>query len=342
MTIQQKISTLVLWSEQLQLMIQKHENNIESEFSDVILKTFHYNKWFTEENVLLALKNICNEFLDKEKLSSWMQQYFQGEFIEPKQPKTIGITMAGNLPLVGFHDLLCVLMSDHHAMVKQSSKDNILLPFLLNILFEIEPEFKNKITFSEMLKGCDAYIATGTNNSARYFEFYFGKYPHIIRNNRTSIALLDGSESDQDLLNLGKDIFTYFGMGCRNVGKIFITPNVDLQRLLKAFEFYNPLANHDKYKNNFDYQLTLLLMNKTPCLANDCLILTENKNLNSPLSVLFYEVVDSLKIATQSISTNQIQCIVGNGFTPFGQSQTPSLFDYADNIDTMKWMIELN
>ncbi len=348
MTIEHKISTLGLWSEQIESRIQNYELGIETEnaFSDAILRTYQFNKWFTEENVLLALKNICEEFLAKEKLEKWMQKYSQftnnGELVEPQNSKLIGITMAGNLPLVGFHDLLCVVMTNHKALIKQSSKDNILLPFLLEILFEIEPEFKKQVAFSDMLKGCDAYIATGSNNSTRYFEYYFGKYPHIIRKNRTSIAVLDGTESDEDLLNLGKDVFTYFGMGCRNVGKILITPNVDLQQLLKAFEHFNYLAIHDKYKNNFDYQLTLLLMNQTPCLANDCVILTENKNLHSPLSVLFYEVVDDLKAAVQAILEDDIQCVVGKDFIPFGQSQIPSLSDYADNVDTMKWLLELN
>ncbi len=340
MTIEHKISTLGLWSEQIELRIRNYELGIEKEndFSDAILRTYQFNKWFTEENVLLALKNICDEFLAKEKLEKWIQKYSP---VTTQQSQTVGITMAGNLPLVGFHDLLCVLMSNHKALIKQSSKDNILLPYLLEILFQIEPQFKKQVAFSDMLKGCDAYIATGSNNSSRYFEYYFGKYPHIIRKNRTSIALLNGTESDEDLLNLGKDIFTYFGMGCRNVGKILITPNVDLQRLLKVFEHFNYLANHDKYKNNFDYQLTILLMNKTPCLANDCLILTENKNLHSPLAVLYYEVVDNLKAAIQAISQDDLQCIVGKDFIPFGQSQTPSLSDYADNIDTMKWLLGL-
>ncbi len=340
MTIEHKISTLGLWSEQIESQIKNYELGIEREndFSDANLRTYQFNKWFTEENVLLALKNICDEFLAKEKLEKWIQKYSP---VTTQQSQTVGITMAGNLPLVGFHDLLCVLMSNHKALIKQSSKDNILLPYLLEILFQIEPQFKKQVAFSDMLKGCDAYIATGSNNSSRYFEYYFGKYPHIIRKNRTSIALLNGTESDEDLLNLGKDIFTYFGMGCRNVGKILITPNVDLQRLLKVFEHFNYLANHDKYKNNFDYQLTILLMNKTPCLANDCLILTENKNLHSPLAVLYYEVVDNLKAAIQAISQDDLQCIVGKDFIPFGQSQTPSLSDYADNIDTMKWLLGL-
>ncbi len=340
MTIEHKISTLGLWSDQIKLRIRNYELGIEKEndFAKAITRTYQFNKWFTEENVLSALKNICHDFLAKEKLEKWLQKY---SLLTTQHMQTVGITMAGNIPLVGFQDLLCVLISNHKALIKQSSKDNILLPYLLEILFEIEPEFKKQIAFSDMLKGCDAYIATGSNNSARYFEYYFGKYPHIIRKNRTSIGLLDGTESDEDLLNLGKDIFSYFGMGCRNVGKILITPNVDLQRLLKAFEYFNYLADHDKYKNNFDYQLTILLMNQTPCLANDCVILTENKNLHSPLAVLYYEVVDDLKKALQNISQDDLQCIVGKDFISFGQSQQPSLSDYADNIDTMKWLMKL-
>ena len=345
MTIEQKISTLSLWGDKIKLQITNRKSQIDSAFDATILQAYYHNNWFTEENILLALSNICDEFLNKTKLENWTQKYYisisHGEIVEPHHSLVVGITMAGNLPLVGFHDLLCVLMSNHKVQIKLSSKDKLLLPFLLEILFEIEPAFKNKISFAENLKGCDAYIATGSNNSARAFEYYFGKYPHIIRKNRTSIALLDGTESTEDLLNLGKDIFTFFGMGCRNVGKIFITPNVDLKRLLSIFEHWNYLANHDKYRNNFDYQLTILLMNKTVCLANDCLILTENKNLHSPLSVLHYVVVDDLKTAVKAVSKEEIQCIVGEGFIPFGQSQIPSLSDYADNVDTMQWLKSL-
>jgi hypothetical protein len=193
-----------------------------------------------------------------------------------------------------------------------------------------------------MLKGADAYIATGSNNSARYFEHYFGKYPNIIRKNRTSIALLDGSETDEDIMNLGKDVFTYFGLGCRNIGKIYITKSFDLQRLLRVFENYNHLADHVKYRNNYDYQLTILLMNKTVCLVNDCIIVTEDKSIHSPLSVLYFEVVENLNDALKDLNMANIQCIVGKNHIPFGQSQIPTLSDYADDIDTMKWICELS
>jgi hypothetical protein len=249
--------------------------------------------------------------------------------------------MAGNLPLVGFHDLLCVLMSNHKAMIKLSTKDSILLPYLLQILFKIEPLFTSKILISENLKGADAYIATGSNNSAKYFEYYFGKYPNIIRKNRTSIALLNGNETDEELYLLGTDIFNYFGLGCRNVGKLYITPNVNLQHLMKTFDQFKHLAKHDKYRNNFDYQLTILLMNKTACLANECIILTENKSIFSPLSVLHYEVIDDLSKVNHSIPSHQIQCIIGSDNMPFGKSQIPNLLDYADGIDTMKWLNKL-
>ncbi|MFM2226297.1 MAG: hypothetical protein RJA07_2499 [Bacteroidota bacterium] len=342
MTIEHKISTLVLWSEEIKLQIANSKLNVDSDLKQIMLKAYYHNNWFTEQNILLALNNICNEFLDKKKLEEWVKLYFNKQETNNKKPKTIGITMAGNLPLVGFHDLLCVLVSNHTVMIKLSSKDNLLLPYLLNILFAIEPEFKNRIIISEMLKGADAYIATGSNNSARYFEHYFGKYPNIIRKNRTSIALLDGSETDDDIMNLGKDVFTYFGLGCRNVGKIYITKSFDLQRLLRIFEHYNHLADHVKYRNNYDYQLTILLMNKTVCLVNDCIIVTEDKSIHSPLSVLYFEVVDTIADALKGLNMADIQCIVGKNNIPFGQSQIPTLSDYADDIDTMKWVNTLN
>jgi hypothetical protein len=337
MTIEHKISTLVMWSEQLKLQMATCNEIEESEFKSTLLKSYYHNNWFTEENVIFALKNICNEFLDEDNLKNWVSKY------KPSNNKSnvVGITMAGNIPLVGFHDLLCVLLTNHKALIKLSSKDNILLPYLLNELYKIEPEFKKQIIISEMLKGADAYIATGSNNSARYFEHYFGKYPNIIRKNRTSIAVLDGSESDEDLMNLGKDVFTYFGLGCRNVGKLFISSSFDLQRLLKLFENFNYLADHVKYRNNYDYQLTILLMNKTVCLVNDCIIVTEDKSIHSPISVLYYEIVENIQDALNSLNQDEIQCIVGKNYIPFGTSQAPKLSDYADNIDTMEWLMKL-
>lgn len=337
MTIEHKISTLVMWSEQLKLQMATCNAIEESEFKSTLLKAYYHNNWFTEENVLFALNNICNEFLNEANLKNWISEYNLPNY----KSVIIGITMAGNIPLVGFHDLLCVLMTNHKALIKLSSKDNILLPYLLNELYKIEPEFKKQIIISEMLKGADAYIATGSNNSARYFEHYFGKYPNIIRKNRTSIAVLEGSESDEDVMNLGKDVFTYFGLGCRNVGKLYISPSFDLKRLLKIFENYNYLADHVKYRNNYDYQLTILLMNKTICLVNDCIIVTEDKSIHSPISVLYFEVTENIDETLNKLNKEEIQCIVGKNYIPFGTSQIPKLSDYADNIDTMEWLMKL-
>ena len=296
------------------------------------------NPWFTSEFIDIAAGNIAELFLDKQKLKNWTTSYK----IETVSPKKIGIVMAGNIPLVGFHDFLCVFISGHKAIIKASSKDEVLIKHLAQKLTEWDKEINEMIVFQEMLKDCDAYIATGSNNSARYFEYYFKKYPHIIRRNRTSVAILNGNETTTELEKLADDVHLYFGMGCRNVTKIFVPKDYDFIPLLTAFKKYDHFKDHHKYKNNYDYNLALHILNGKFYMANESLILLENPPIFSPISQLNYEFYTDKNTIEESLrSMEDLQCTVGHGHIPFGQAQLPSLTDYADGIDTINFLIKL-
>ena len=298
------------------------------------------NGWFIPEFVDLATQNIAGSFLQKETLQIWTESY-RLQTLNLK-PQTIGIVMAGNIPLVGFHDFLCVFISGHKARIKVSSKDKVLIKHLIEKLSEWDAEINNLVQFSEMLKGCDAYIATGSNNSSRYFDYYFGKYPHIIRRNRTSVAVLTGEETKEELEKLADDVYLYFGLGCRNVTKIYIPKEYDFIPFLGVFKKYNWLADHHKYKNNYDYNLALHILNKKYYMTNDSILLIEDPAIFSPISQLNYEFyTDKDKLTEKMAGNTELQCIVGKGFTPFGKSQSPSITDYADGVDTLKFLSDL-
>ena len=298
------------------------------------------NGWFIPEFVDLAIQNIARSFLQKESLKDWSHSY-QLQTLNLK-PQTIGIVMAGNIPLVGFHDLLCVFISGHKAMIKLSSKDKLLIKHLTEKLSEWDAEINDLVRFSEMLKGCDAYIATGSNNSSRYFDYYFGKYPHIIRRNRTSVAILAGEETNEELEKLANDVYLYFGLGCRNVTKIYVPEEYDFIPLLEAFKKYNWLADHHKYKNNYDYNLALHQLNKKYYMTNGSILLIEDPALFSPISQLNYEFYVNKDALIEKMAENpDLQCIVGKGFTAFGKSQSPNINDYADGIDTLRFLCDL-
>lgn len=295
------------------------------------------NPWFTREFIDLAANNIAEHFLNKQKLTDWTAQYD----LNNVQAKKVGIVMAGNIPLVGFHDMLCVFMSGHKALIKPSSKDETLIKQLVKKLKEWNNEVSDLVSFEEMLKGCDAYIATGSNNSARYFEYYFGKYPNIIRRNRTSVAILEGDETADELEKLADDVHLYFGMGCRNVTKIFVPKDYDFVPLLEAFKKYNHFKDHHKYKNNYDYNLALHILNGKFYMTNESIILFESESNFSPVSQLHYEFYTDKNMLAQKLNPEELQCIVGHDYTPFGTAQTPSLNDYADGINTLNFLINL-
>jgi len=319
----------------------KYMDSDPDEWVSARQKAYEENKWFEPAFIDLAVKNIVKEFLDENKLRSWTDHY--GIPSENPKPGNVGLVMAGNIPLAGFHDFLCIFISGHKQIIKPSGKDHLLIEHLSDKLFRIADETRGLIRFADMLKGCDAYIATGSNNTARYFDYYFAKYPHIIRRNRTSIAILSGDESGSDLEHLADDVFQYFGLGCRNVTQIFVPYNYDFVALLGAFKKYEWMATHHKYKNNYDYQLALLILNKKFYMTNSSIILTENSSPFSPISVLHYQYYsNSGDITAFSPNNQQIQTVVGAGFTAFGKAQSPTLTDYADGIDTLQFLHDLN
>ena len=311
----------------------------DTAWQDIKERAFQKNPWFTHDFIDTATANIITEYLQKEALEKWAAHYHLDDNIAPKN---IGIVMAGNIPLVGFHDFLAVFISGHSQTIKLSSKDDELLKYLIKTLYSMDIEIQNVVSIAEMLKGCDAYIATGSNNSSRYFEQYFSKYPHIIRRNRTSVAVLNGNESAADLEKLSDDIHLYYGLGCRNVTKLFVPRDYDFIPLLSAFNKYSALRDQNKYANNYDYQLSILLLNNVYYMTNGCTILVESENLFSPISVLHYAYYDDVeKLAEKLKKEEEIQCIAGDKFVPFGQAQKPGLFSYADGIDTMEFLLSL-
>lgn len=298
------------------------------------------NPWFIPEFIDYAINNISTSFLDKKKLQDWLETYQ----LSPGQvaAKTVGITMAGNIPLVGFHDFLCTFVSGHRQAVKLSSKDNILLKHIFEILLKWYPETGQYIEIREMLKGCDAYIATGSNNTARYFEYYFRKYPNIIRKNRTSVAIISGTETSEALKLLADDIYLYFGLGCRNVTKIFVPAGYDFIPLLDAFKKYDHLIENHKYKHNYDYNLAMHIVNQKFYMTNGSIILSENQSAFSPISQVNYQYYNQADEVYQSLNPEEIQAITGTAKTPFGSLQSPALGDYADGIDTMQFLKNLD
>jgi len=319
----------------------------DTDLEATIQLAYDENKWFTPENTRTALQSVANAFLDREKLTDWAARYAIGQ--QPHPEKTVGLIMAGNIPLVGFHDWLCVLVAGHRAKIKLSDKDKRLLPFLIKKMGEWAHEsweYTEFLTENDRLKDFDAVIATGSNNSARYFEQYFSQYPHLIRRNRNGIAVLNGLESIADLSALGRDIFTYFGLGCRNVSKIYVPHGYHFDTLLEVLHEYREIVHHNKYKNNFDYNLTLLLLNQTPYLNNGCLLLKEDPSLQARIAVVHYEYYDDLPDLDTLLATKsaEIQCIVSNvhllqtPVLPFGKTQAPGLMDYPDGVDVMEFL----
>ena len=298
------------------------------------------NGWFTQAFIEQAVGSIINNYLHPAKLEAFAAAYS----IPPAQqsPKTIGLVMAGNIPLVGFHDWLCIFLSGHMVRIKPSSKDTVLITFIIDKLASWNPLIKTQTSFSEMLKGCDAYIATGSNNSARYFDYYFNKYPHIIRRNRTSVAILTGEETPEELIKLADDANLYYGLGCRNVTKIFVPRNYDFVPLLEAFKKYIDFADHNKYKNNYDYQLAIALLNNKYYMTNGAILLVENEAVFSAISQLHYEFYEGNPAAIMAPLQNNpdIQCVIGKDAIPFGLAQAPELADFADGVDTMRFLLE--
>jgi len=327
--------------ERIELMVKAGEylKADTEEWQEIKQQAFYKNGWFTSEFIQHAANQMANNFLTRNALEKWVAHYHIDDNI---QPKNVGIVMAGNIPMVGFHDMLAVFISGHYQTVKLSSKDDILLKHLVKFLYSQDVEIQNHIMFADMLKGCDAYIATGGNSAAKSFEEYFGKYPNIIRKNRTSVAVLTGNETSAELKLLADDIHLYFGLGCRNVTKLYVPKDYDFVPLLKSFEAYKYFGDHHKYRNNYDYNLSIILLNNVYYMTNEATLLVENKGLFSPISQLFYEYYDDVNVTIKTLQhNNDVQCIVGKEHVPFGAAQNPNLFTYADGEDTMEFLLGL-
>lgn len=311
-------------------------------FDEILVLAGHHNGWFTPENILFSLES-WSELLTPSELERWLSAYDLGK----NKPKTVALIMAGNIPLVGFHDFISTLITGNKVLVKLSSNDKILLPFIAQYLIEVEPSLKDQISFSEgKLEEFDAIIATGSDNTSRYFEHYFGNKPNIIRRNRNSVAILSGNETNDELAALGEDIFRYYGLGCRSVSKLFVPNDYNFDALFKALYPFNTIIEQHKYANNYDYNKAVYLMSLYKILENGFLMFKEDENYASPIATVFYEFYESLEELKIRLTNekDRIQCIVAKGFiedeVPFGLTQKPSLTDYADNIDTVDFLLK--
>tara|TARA_R110002111_G_scaffold259846_1_gene330261 strand:+ start:554 stop:1612 length:1059 start_codon:yes stop_codon:yes gene_type:complete len=302
-----------------------------------------HNGWFTEKNIFFSIKSWSNVLTNK-NIILWTSKYN----FNIVKPKNVAIIMAGNIPLVGFHDFLSVLISGHNVLVKQSSNDKYLLPFLAKYLEIVEPEFKGKIKFTEeKLQDFEAVIATGSDNTARYFEYYFKDKPSIIRKNRNSVAVLSNNETKEQLEALSNDIFRYYGLGCRNVSKLFVPTDYNFDAFFNAVYKWNPIINEAKYANNYDYNKAVYLMSEFDMLENGFLMIKEDESYASPIATLFFEHYDSTSSLQQklAIDKDKIQCVVANDFSDseiaFGKTQNPQLTEYADNVDTLEFLLKI-
>lgn len=315
----------------------------DDDLTTLAARARNQNAWFDHPNVVSAIRGIA-ELLEEQPLTRWAARYPA----EPAAPRQIGVVMAGNIPLVGFHDALCVLLSGHVLLAKLSKDDTLLMQWILGELQRLEPRFTEQIQVVERLNAADAFIATGSDNTARYFDYYFGKKPNIIRRNRTSVAVLTGREESHDLGLLGEDIFRYYGLGCRNVSKLYVPEGYDFVPLLDALQPWQHVLNHHKYQNNYDYNKSILLVNRVPHLDTGFLLLTESSQLVSPISVLHYSTYSSEVDLVDQLTdvAAQTQCIVSAGGQwagsfPFGRAQRPAVSDYADGVDTMAFLAGL-
>ncbi len=315
--------------------------------SSAVQKSCVDNGYFTENNIRYALNSIADIIQGKE-MSKWLS-YYELDDKPENISKKIGVVMAGNIPLVGFHDFLCVIVSGNQFLGKLSKQDRFLLPALADILMEIDRSYKAQISFTvDKIQGFDAVIATGSNNTARYFDYYFGKYPNIIRKNRNSIAILNGEETKEELTLLVDDMFLYFGLGCRNISKLFVPIGYDFKELIQASQKSSDYINHNNFRNNYDYYKTIFLMNNLPFYDCGFYLIQESPLLHNPVAVFNFEYYSSMNKIIDFINENSgnLQCIVGNrpeiaGVVKFGEAQKPGLMDYADNIDTLKFLLSL-
>ncbi len=324
-------------------------SNYQNDVESILQKAEAENGWFTQDNIRFALCS-WSVALSEENILEWLSKYnIESSEALPKDEKTVAIIMAGNVPLVGFHDFLSVLITGNKVLAKLSSSDKTLLPFLAIKLIAIEPRFRDYIEFTEgRLKNFDAVIATGSNNTARYFDYYFGKYPNIIRKNRNSVAVLTGNETEEELKLLADDIFRYFGLGCRNVSKIYIPEDYNFEPFFKGMFTWKEIIHNHKYINNYDYNKAVYLMDSLPLLDNEFMLLKEDTGFSSPISIVFYEKYTSKYAVKKKLEaeSENIQCLVTKAGLPneipFGKAQHPKLWDYADGVDTVDFLLKIS
>lgn len=352
MNLEQRINAFVRLGEFLSQFsvngIQKNENVLHNDlffedFKHQIISAKEHNGWFTEDNVLYALQG-WSKLLTNNTINLWLKKYH----FNKNESKTVAIIMAGNIPLVGFHDFISVLISGHKVLAKLSSNDQHLLPYLANYLENVQPDFKGRIQFTnEKLEHFDAVIATGSDNTARYFEYYFKNKPSVIRKNRNSVAILTGNETEDELIGLSEDIFRYYGLGCRNVSKLFVPKDYNFDTFFKAMYHWHPIINEHKYANNYDYNKAVYLMSEFDMLENGFLMIKEDESYASPIATLFYEYYNDVEALKSKLFTDKesIQCIVSKEIVSdeiaFGQTQNPQLWDYADGVDTIAFLLKL-
>ena len=316
------------------------KNSLDAKFEEKINQAIQLNPWFTKHHIKTSFDSI-SQMLEKENLVNWIGSYNLSE----TKTKDVLIITAGNIPIVGFHDLLCVLISGHKAILKISSKDNILMKYIIELLIAIDSRISDYIVIvDDIVKNkYDALIATGSDNSSKYFNYYFKDYKSIIRKNRRSVAILNGEETDEDLKRLAKDIFLYFGLGCRNVSKLYLPSGYDTDKLFNAFFDYKDVINHLKYSNNYDYNKTVYLMNSEKLLDNGFVLLKEDKSIQSPVATVFFEYYNNRSELNDFIEENKVlfQCIVSKDDIEFGQTQFPKINDYSDQIDTIEFLLSI-
>ncbi|MCK9423271.1 MAG: acyl-CoA reductase [Bacteroidales bacterium] len=345
MDIADRINSFIQLGEYLRRFSDNHENLFLGPLITASHQAFTENPWFTPDHINLSIKAI-GQALEPGPLHQWLDPYLY-QLEAKRKTGTIGVVMPGNIPAVGFHDMLCVLMTGNKLKSKLSDSDKSLLPAIAQILIQIQPRWEGEFEFiSGKLENFNAVIATGSDNTSRYFEYYFGKYPHIIRKNRNSIAVLNGVESETVLQKLADDIMLFFGMGCRNVSKLYVPAEYDFSKLKQALASYNYFTGHNKYANNYEYQKLIFMMNKLPFLDTGSLLIRENRAINSPIAVLNYQIYTNIEEVTDEIRSNldSIQCIISGSSLPFptvspGNAQFPALWDYADHVDTMTFLL---
>jgi hypothetical protein len=348
MNLEERIKSFALLGELLRNSLNGSQttnigNGRDHSLLDTLINTQqNINPWFTPENVRQAVRNIADE-LTEDNLIRWTGMY--PELKEQKKPSRVGVIMAGNIPLVGFHDFLSVLITGNNIIVKTSSKDFELIVYVSDVLCSINPGFKRSIEFTEgTITNFDAVIATGSENSSRYFEYYFGRYPNIIRKNRNSIAIIEGNETDEEIMRLGTDVFSYFGLGCRNVSKLFFPAGYDFKSIIRHWDNFEEVIKHQKYANNYDFNKAVYIVNKEDFYDAGHFILKEDSRISSPVSVLYYQYYESqtaLKQLTEFLK-EKIQCVVGRKYIPFGKAQSPQLWDYSDGTDTIEFLLKKN